>query len=165
MISPRCRREGDSPLRRRGCSAKPSRSSREVFAKWFVKHSRCLHEAFTQWAHRGAFAKGSRRLHGRFVKTSRALKASRRDREAFAKPSRRLHPSPRRLRGAFLKASRGARGVFIWKRLDGFGSPSRVSLLISILTRLIHTLAICVTIHTWSALSAESGLPEGRCMN
>ena len=34
----------------------------------------------------------------------------------WVKPSRRLHPSPRRLRGAFLKASQGARGVFIWKR-------------------------------------------------
>ena len=44
------------------------------------------------------------------------VRASRRDREAFAKPSRSPHPSPRRLRGAFLKASRGARGVFIWKR-------------------------------------------------
>ena len=44
-----------------------------------MKHSK-------QWARRGAFAKGSRRLHERFVKTSRALKASRRDREAFAKP-------------------------------------------------------------------------------
>ncbi|CAN0404723.1 unnamed protein product, partial [Ascophyllum nodosum] len=29
MKPPRCRREGDSPLRHRGGSAKPSRSSRE----------------------------------------------------------------------------------------------------------------------------------------
>ena len=82
-----------------------SRSLREGF----VKPSRCLHEAFTQWARRGAFAKGSRRLHERFVKTSRALKVSRRDREAFAKSSRRLHPSPRRrswsLLGGFARGS------------------------------------------------------------
>ena len=41
-----------------------------------VKPSRCLHEAFTQWARRGASAEGSRRLHERFMKTSRALKPS-----------------------------------------------------------------------------------------
>ena len=52
-----------------------------------MKHSK-------QWARRGAFAKGSRRLHERFVKTSRALKASRRDREAFAKPLSKASPIP-----------------------------------------------------------------------
>ena len=72
----------------------------------FVKPSRCLHEAFTQWARRGASAKGSRRLHERFMKTSRALKASRSLREGFAKASRRLQPYPRRLREGFAKAPR-----------------------------------------------------------
>ena len=79
-----------------------SRSLREGF----VKPSRCLHEAFTQWARRGASAKGSRRLHERFMKTSRALKASRSLREGFAKASRRLQPYPRRLRESFAKAPR-----------------------------------------------------------
>ena len=71
-----------------------------------MKPSRCLHEAFTQWARRGASAKGSRRLHERFMKTSRALKASRSLREGFAKASRRLQPYPRRLREGFAKAPR-----------------------------------------------------------
>ena len=132
MISPRRRREDVAvPLRRRLPAETPrvlrkalTEQSRSPFGptlveclrEVFAKPSRCLREAFTQWARRGAVAKGSRRLHERFVKTSRALKASRRDREAFAKPSRSLHPFPRRLRVAILKASRGARGVFIWKR-------------------------------------------------
>ena len=72
----------------------------------FVKPSRCLHEAFTRWARRGASAKGSRRLHERFMKTSRALKASRSLREGFAKASRRLQPYPRRLLEGFAKAPR-----------------------------------------------------------
>ena len=117
----RCRCEGDSPLRRRGCSTKPSRGSGEVLLNpsWrgvLANPSRCLHEAFTQWARRGAVAKSLRGFCERFVKTSRALKASRRDREAFTKPSRSLHPSPCEFRGAFLKGLQSARGVFFWKR-------------------------------------------------
>ena len=63
-----------------------------------MRPSRCLREAFTQWARRGAFAKGSPRLHERFVNTSRALKASPTPTEAswsllegFARRSWRLH--------------------------------------------------------------------------
>ena len=63
-----------------------------------MKPSRCLHEAFTQWARRGASAKGLRRLHERFMKTSRAPKASAIPTEAswsllegFARRSWRLH--------------------------------------------------------------------------
>ena len=94
----RCRCEGESPLRRSGCSTKPSRSSREVLLNppWrsvFAKASRSPHGAFMKHSRNWlAVAKGSRHLYERFVKTSRALKASRRDREAFAKPSRSLHP-------------------------------------------------------------------------
>ena len=47
-----------------------------------------------------------RRVRERFMKTSRALKASRSLREGFAKASRRLQPYPRRLREGFAKAPR-----------------------------------------------------------
>ena len=76
----------------------------------FVKPSRCLHEAFTQWARRGASAKGSR---------AHCVNASRRLREGFVKPSRCLHEAftqwarrgasakgSRRLHERFMKTSR-----------------------------------------------------------
>ena len=121
MISSRRRREDVAvPLRRR-LLAEPPRVLREAL----TEQSRspleptlveCLREVFAvpSWS---IHAMGSpwRRRKG-FATSSRALKASRRYRVAFAQPSRSLHPSPRMLRGAFLKASRGAHGVFIWKR-------------------------------------------------
>ena len=100
-----------SPWRLREGFATSSRALHEdvAGAEGFEKASRRL-QPYPRRLH-GAFAKASRRRHGRlhletirqimtslherFMKTSRALKAS-----------RRLQPYPRRLHGAFLKASR-----------------------------------------------------------
>ena len=73
--------------------------SSQSLREGFVKPSRCLHEAFTQWARRGASAKGSRRLHERFMKT-------------------------RRLREGFSKAS-AIPTEASWSLLGGFAKPSR----------------------------------------
>ena len=123
--SSRCRREGDSPLRHRGGSAKPLRSSREDLLKpaWrsvFAKASRRLREALTvpswsihamgsPWRLREGFATSSRALHEDVAGAEGFEKPPRGLREgfaSFAKPSATPTEASRRLR-------EGATGVHL----------------------------------------------------
>ena len=128
VAAPRSLREAVAePLRRRLPTETP-RVLHEAFAgKPQCLHEatlgRCLHKALTVaswslhvtgslWRRGEGFARTSRALHEDFADCEDSMVASRRLCEVFAKAS----PSPTGLRGVFSKASRGARGVFIWKR-------------------------------------------------